>query len=31
MNKILHDVVLRAGLGTPKEPNQFNFTINFKL
>jgi hypothetical protein len=31
MNKILHDVVFRAGPGTPRELNQFNFTINFKL
>jgi len=31
MHKILHDGVIRASLGTPRELNKFNFTINFKL
>lgn len=31
MNKTLHNGVERAGLGIPRQSNQFNFTINFKL
>ena len=31
MNKTSHNGVIRAGIGIPRELNQFYFTINFKL